>query len=238
MRIKVAGAGAGKTTKMAARILDIDIPIGRVVYCVAFTNAAADNIRSKLIEKNGMVPDNIKVSTIHSFLYSEFVQPYYHLLYGSKYRKISTIELPSQHTYRGKRISELEDMQLLHLTVIPQRAKWVVHRKSRDTARIRAMRAKVLAMFGGYCHKIIVDEAQDIDKDIRDVLVALDKAGIDIELCGDPKQDIKGHGCFRELIGMYPDEVAYSSECHRSPQLHLDVSNRLANEKERQIADD
>ena len=49
MRIKVAGAGAGKTTKMAARILDIDIPIGRVVYCVAFTNAAADNIRSKLI---------------------------------------------------------------------------------------------------------------------------------------------------------------------------------------------
>lgn len=238
MRVKVAGAGAGKTTKMAARILDIDIPTGKVVYCVAFTNAAADNIRSKLIEQNGVVPDDVKVSTIHSFLYSEFVQPYYHLLYGSRYRKISTIELSPQPAYRRKRISELEDMQLLHLTAIPERAKWVVHKKSKDTARIKAMRAKVLAMFGGYCHKIIVDEAQDIDKDVRDILLALDKTGIDIELCGDPKQDVKGRKCFRELIGMFPDDVTYSSECHRSPQLHLDVSNRLADEREKQIADE
>lgn len=238
MRIKVAGAGSGKTTKMAAHILGIDIPVGKVVYCVAFTNTAADNIRSKLIEQTGMVPDNVKVSTIHSFLYSEFVQPYYHLLYGSRYKKISTINLPDQPAYRRMRISELEDMQLLHVTAIPERAKWVVHKKTKDTARIRAMRAKVLAMFGGYCHKIIVDEAQDIDKDVRDVLLALDKVGIDIELCGDPKQDVQGCKCFRELIDKYQDDVTYSSECHRSPQLHLDISNRLADEKEKQVADE
>lgn len=238
MRIKVAGAGSGKTTKMTAHILGIDIPVGKVVYCVAFTNAAADNIRSKLIEQTGMVPDNVKVSTIHSFLYSEFVQPYYHLLYGSRYKKISTINLPDQPACRRMRISELEDMQLLHVTAIPERAKWVVHKKTKDTARIRAMRDKVLAMFGGYCHKIIVDEAQDIDKDVRDVLLALDKVGIDIELCGDPKQDVQGRKCFRELIDKYQDDVTYSSECHRSPQLHLDISNRLADEKEKQVADE
>lgn len=92
MRIEVAGAGAGKTSRMALRTLDIDIPDGKIVYCVAFTNAAAENIRNKLIEQNGALPNNIKVSTIHSFLYTEFIQPFYHLLYGIRYTKISTIK--------------------------------------------------------------------------------------------------------------------------------------------------
>lgn len=238
MLITVAGAGAGKTTKMASRILDINVPVGKVVFCVAFTNAAADNIKSKLIKENGVMPDGIRVSTIHSFLYTELVQPYYHLLYGYRYKKISTIDLPPQPPYRRKEISELENNRLLHQTVIPERAKWVIHRKSKDTAQIKAMRAKIVAMFAGYCHKIIVDEAQDIDKDIYDVLIALDNVGVDVELYGDPKQDVKGHKCFRKLIDIYPHDVVYSSECHRSPQLHLDISNRLADIKEYQIADE
>lgn len=237
MRIVVAGAGAGKTTKMATRILADSIPAGKVVFCIAFTNAAAANIRSKLIEQEGSIPDNIKVSTIHSFLYTEFVHPYYHLLYGTRFKRISTIHLPTQPSYRRKRIRELEDMQLLHQTVIPEKAKWVVYKSSKDTAQIKAMRAKIIAMFTSYCQKIIVDEAQDIDKDIREALVALDKAGVDVELCGDPKQDVKGYGCFRELIGKHADDVTYSSECHRCPQLHLQVSNRLADEREMQVAD-
>lgn len=235
MKIEVAGAGAGKTSRMASRILDVEIPDGKIVYCVAFTNAAADNIRRKLGEKNA---DNVKVSTIHSFLYSELVRPYYHLLYGVRYKRISTISLPTMPAYRNVRIKELEGSLLLHQTVIPERAKWVVYKKSKENAQIRAMRAKILAMFAGYCNKIIVDEAQDIDKNIRDVLLALHKAGIDIELCGDPKQDVKGHGCFREIIEAFPDNVTYNSECHRCPQQHLQISNRLACVNEQQVADE
>ncbi len=220
------------------RVLSVDAPDRRIVYCVAFTNAAADNIRDRLIRQNGTIPDNIKISTIHSFLYSELVRPYYHLLYGSKYKKISTISLPSTPSYRRARLSELESMQLLHQVAIPERAKWVVYGRAQDNARTKAMRAEVVAMFAGYCHKILVDEAQDIDKDIRDVLLALDHAGLDIELCGDPKQDVRGYGCFRDLVDTYLNNVSYSCECHRSPQLHLQVSNRLACEKEKQVADE
>lgn len=237
MKIEVAGAGAGKTSRMASRVLDIDIPDGKIVYCIAFTNAAAQNIRNKLIEQNGLLPNNIKVSTIHSFLYTEFIRPYYHLLYGSKYTKISTIKLPLQPAFRRKKINELDNIQVLHQTVIPERAKWVVYKKSNDNAQIKTMRAKIIAMFAAYCHKIIIDEAQDIDKNIRDILVELNRANIDIELYGDPKQDIKGYGCFRELINKYPDSVSYNNECHRSPQLHLQLSNRLAQKNEQQVAD-
>ena len=45
MIVNVAGAGAGKTTKMADVIMAHDIPDGKVVFCIAFTNAAADNIK-------------------------------------------------------------------------------------------------------------------------------------------------------------------------------------------------
>lgn len=237
MKIEVAGAGAGKTSRMASRVLSIDIPDGKIVYCIAFTNAAAENIRNKLIEQNGLLPNNIKVSTIHSFLYAEFIRPFYHLLYGSRYAKISTIKLPSQPAFHRKKLSELDSIQILHQTAIPEKAKWVVYKKSNDKAQIKTMRTKVIAMFAAYCHKIIIDEAQDIDKDVREILIALDHANVDIELCGDPKQDIKGHGCFRELINAHPDDVDYNNECHRSPQLHLQLSNRLAEKNERQVAD-
>lgn len=237
MKIEVAGAGAGKTSRMASRVLSIGIPDGKIVYCIAFTNAAAENIRNKLIEQNGLLPNNIKVSTIHSFLYTELIRPYYHLLYGSRYTKISTIKLPSQPAFRRKKLSELDNIQVLHQTAIPEKAKWVIHRKSNDKAQIKTMRTKIIAMFATCCHKIIIDEAQDIDKDVRDILISLDHANIDIELYGDPKQDIKGYGYFRELINKYPNSVGYNNECHRSPQLHLRLSNRLAQPNERQVAD-
>ena len=235
MRIVVAGAGAGKTTTMASRIRGCQIPEGKVVYCVAFTNAAADNIRSKLGEA-ALTAGKIKVSTIHSFLYSELVLPFYHLLYDKRYQGISVISLPNDHRYHNSRIKELDEQGLLHQTKIPERAKWVVYKSSKDKALTRRMRAKVLDMFAGYCGGIYVDEAQDIDKDVQAVLMALDAAGIEIELHGDPKQDVKGHGCFRALIDTCGN-VEYQSECHRCPPSHLLLSNTLASDLEQQTAD-
>ena len=236
MRIEVAGAGAGKTTGMASRIIGCEVPAGKVVYCVAFTNAAADNIRSKLVELSGSMPNNIKVSTIHSFLYSELIKPYYHLLFHKYYQGISVVNLPSVYVYRNAKIRELEGQALLHQTVIPQRARWVVDKKTKESARVRALRDKVIALFAGYCHNIFVDEAQDIDKDMKAILLALGRAGVGIELFGDPKQDVKGHGCFRELIDACGD-VTFIKECHRCPEIHLQLSNALAEDAEKQIAD-
>lgn len=45
MTVNVAGAGAGKTSKMADIIVCHEIPDGKVAFCIAFTNAAAENIR-------------------------------------------------------------------------------------------------------------------------------------------------------------------------------------------------
>lgn len=238
MRIEVAGAGAGKTWDMASRVLKEAVPEGKIVFCLAFTNAAKRNIESRLIEQNGSIPANVRVSTIHSFFNTELVHPYYHLLFKKRFIGISTIGLPGKPQFRNARIAELEKSGWLHQTEIPRKAKWVVDKKSDDRASTKVLREKVLSLFSSYCHKIIVDEAQDIDQEMTDALLALHRFGVAIELYGDPKQDVRGHGCFRGLITAFPDRVIYRNVCHRCPEKHLRLSNRLASEEERQTADD
>lgn len=235
MIVNVAGAGAGKTTKMADIIMAHDIPDGKVVFCIAFTNAAADNIKEKVAEKVNGVPDNIKISTIHSFLYKELIEPYYCFLYGKHFGQLSTSSLPPSNCYRSKKLFELEQEGSLHITKIPEKAKWVVYQKSKDTKEVKSVRKKVLSYFNSYCSAIYVDEAQDISKDIYDVLSALERAGVEIILYGDPKQDVKGFGYFRQIIDKSSD-VHYFSDCYRCPQIHLNLSNTLAQKDEKQVA--
>lgn len=236
MRINVAGAGAGKTTRMASYVAECTAPEEKVIFCIAFTNAAIKNIEEKVREAYGYIPDTIRISTIHSFFYQELIQPYYYLLYKKHYQRVSVIDLPADIKYRNVRIADLDAKGYLHQTKIPEKAKWVVDKKSKDSAVIRKLRSRILAWFSEYCFKIFVDEAQDIDKDMRAVLEALDRAGIDIELFGDPKQDIKGHNCYREMIDNCSD-VYYMKTCHRCPQKHLHLSNLLAKDSEKQEAD-
>ena len=75
VNIKVAGAGARKTTSMSNSIIESynnSLP-HRNIYCIAFTNNASDNIKGKIKSKFGCIPNRIKISTIHSFLYQEII---------------------------------------------------------------------------------------------------------------------------------------------------------------------
>ncbi len=233
MKINVAGAGAGKTTRMADFITTIDIPVGEVVFCIAFTNSAVENIREKVIEKEGGVPNNIKISTIHSFFYNELIKPYFFILYGKHFDRVSMITLPSNEKYRRRKISELEADGFLHITTIPERAKWVAYKKSSDRKTTCELRKQILHNFNKYCNSIFVDEAQDIDEDMRLILESLDNAGVDIVLYGDPKQDVKGYGQFSRIIEK-TKEVNYISESYRCPRKLLQLSNMLASDFEKQ----
>ena len=236
MIVNVAGAGAGKTTQMADVLLSQDIPDGKVVFCIAFTNAATDNIREKVAGKKGSVPENIRISTIHSFLYQELIEPYYFFLFGKQYRRLSTINLPDDIAFKAAKLSELENNDILHITKIPEKAKWVAYKKSDDNRLKKDIRQRIISIFSNYCAAIYVDEAQDINEEIYLILQALENAGVKIILFGDPKQDVKGFGCFRKIINETED-VNYLSICFRCPQLHLNLSNTLAADNEKQFAD-
>ena len=239
MKIDVAGAGAGKTTGLAKEIIAKHkiTPNNKNIYCVAFTNAAVASIREKIQSHFGMIPSNIIICTIHSFLYQEFIFPYYYLLYKKHYKFISTIQLPMVQSYKNARLSELENKDILHVEKIPERAKWVVVKKSSDKAREQRVRDSILSAYLSYCGSIYVDEAQDIDSNMKEIFSKLDILGVDLVLKGDPKQDIRGHACFRELIIENSVNVTYNSVCHRCPISHLNITNSLIPRQEQQLSE-
>lgn len=238
MIINVAGAGAGKTTGLAEEIIAQHgkTNCSKNIYCIAFTNNAVDSIRKKLALHYKIIPKNIIACTIHSFLYQEFISPYYFILFGRHYKSVSTIELPSNPAFRNKKIADLDKKDLLHIQSIPEKAKWIIVRKSTDKKREKDIRLKIIKTFLAYCETIFVDEAQDIDSNMKEIFLELDTAGCKLILKGDPKQDMRGHGCFRELIKEHKDYVTYDATCHRCPEKHLQITNRLISVEEQQIS--
>ena len=145
--------------------------------------------------------------------------------------------MPNKQTYRNRKLTELENKDILHIEKIPERAKWVVYKKSTDRLQEKSIRLSIIKSFLTYFDTIYVDEAQDIDSDMKEIFYALDKLGVSLVLKGDPKQDIRGHGCLREMIERYADEVTYDSTCHRSPEEHLKITNSLISSEEKQVAE-
>ena len=237
MKIIIAGAGSGKTTSMANKIVESAnnrLP-GKNYFCIAFTNNAVEHISNKLSELyDGEIPNYIKVMTIHSFLYQEIIKPYYYLLYGINYESVSLNILGKNVKYRIKEISDLEKNGVIHVSAITQRAMWVLKGKSSDKKIHKSIRNQILNIFSNYCEHIFVDEAQDIDNYTRKILEALDDVGINITLVGDPKQDLHGFGNLRELSNKENAIVEYISQCYRCPKKHLKISNTLVDDKEKQ----
>lgn len=236
MKITIAGAGAGKTSKMASQIIEhfSAVPGNKNIYCVAFTNNAVECIESKLKRHYGIVPLRIHVNTIHSFLYNEIVKPYYYLLYGKHYERILNTKLPGKPQWKIVKILLLDSLNILHVNAIPERAKWVMSKKTNDSKEVKRIRKSVQRTFTSYCDSIFFDEAQDIYDDFLEVLKAFDELKITLEVVGDPKQDLKGFRNLRVLVDSYPDRVEYITECHRCPQRHLLLSNTLVCKNEQQ----
>lgn len=239
MQIGIAGAGAGKTTAMADKIVKLreETDKNKNIFCITFTNNAVSCIEQKLRDYYGIMPSNIIVSTIHSFLYREYIKPYYFLLFGKQYERISIAPLPQNPEYKNAKIKRLEERNILHQTVIPERAKWVVVKKSDDRKAMKDKREIIKNTFKEYCGGICIDEAQDIDSDIQLIIEILDEMGIPLILMGDPKQDLRGHKCLNRLIEKYKDNVEYIGICHRCPQKHLLLSNLIVNNQEQQHSD-
>lgn len=236
MRISIAGAGAGKTTKMVDKIIESheSCPGHLNIYCIAFTNNAVEHIANKLSNHFGEIPKRIKVSTIHSFLYQEIIRPYYFLLYGKQYEKISHVNLPEDVKMKNWKLSELDKRNIIHIDSFSQKSLWVMVKKSSDRKREKDLRKVIQKEFAKYCGAIYIDEAQDIDNNVFEILIQLNNMGISLEIMGDPKQDLKGFGNLRKLVDFYPQNVQYITECHRCPQMHLDISNTLIADNEKQ----
>lgn len=237
MKIEIAGAGAGKTTDLAEKVIkQYEIDSYKDIICVSFTNASVKTISDKLKGYFGIIPSNIKVSTIHSFLNSIIIHPYYFWMYGQKFDSISHIALSDNPRYRNSTITMLNRRNVLHVDEFNKLAKYVICGKSGDKRIIKEKRKRVLQILSKGIGAIYVDEAQDIDLNFFKILQSFDEVGVPIEAIGDPKQDLKGFGQLSQLMKSYPTEILYKKESHRCPSQHLNLSNQFVPEQERQFS--
>lgn len=235
MKIEVAGAGAGKTTSLAKKIIQkYNENMDGNIFCVSFTNSSVNTISSKLTKYFGTIPNNIKVSTIHSFLYSQFISPYYFLLYNQQYSNITDIKLDTDPKYKRANLSRYEKSNILHVDLFTQKAKFIVCEKTGDAKHIKKKREKILSIVANSFGAVYVDEAQDIDKNFSLILKKLDSIGVSVELIGDPKQDLNGTGKLKNMIKDFQDDLTYKVNSHRCPSQHLKISNLFVNENEKQ----
>jgi|SRR5690625_1011861 len=239
MNIVVAGAGAGKTTSMAQKVIErynkITNKEDKMIFVVSYTNAAKNNIEKEIKARIGSVPKQIKVSTIHSFLLHQIIYPYHHFVYEQHFTSSSSSRLPSSNGYKNQRKKELRSINIVHVEDATRVAKNVVYGKSDDRKKNRVKRKRILKLLTSYIDSIYVDEAQDMDKYFSQVLIALDEEDIKIDLIGDPKQDLRNNGVFTKLIEER-DEVNYIGLTHRCPKKHVNLSNQYVREKERQYS--
>lgn len=237
MRIIVAGAGAGKTTSMAHKVLDrlTEITNGKIIYVITYTNAARDRIREKIIELNGAIPKQLLIETSHAFLLREIILPFHHLLYEEQYSLVSQIKLPDNPGFKAMKIRELQNNKIIHVEKATETAKWIISGKSRDTKVIKDKREKILLIIQRYLDSVFIDEAQDMDDHLAKIIEVLDNKGIKLNLVGDPKQDLRGRNDFRQLIEKYKEHVEYKTENHRCPISHVNLANVYISEEEKQV---
>ena len=236
MKIEIAGAGAGKTTNLAQKIINKheEIASSKNIYCISYTNKSKEKILSKLEEHYLKLPENIIVSTIHSFLNQEIIKPFHYSLYNEHYSDISNSVLPNDPKYKNIKLRDLRNKGYLHVDEFTNYAKYVICGKSNDRKAIKLKREELKNILGIYMGAIFVDEAQDIDENTKKILIELHDMNIHIELVGDPKQDLKGYKQLNELTRLYPENVSYVSDCFRCPESHLIFSNRFIPESESQ----
>ncbi|RST72491.1 ATP-dependent helicase [Siminovitchia acidinfaciens] len=88
----IAGPGAGKTHWLVEHIKNVLLNSTKLsniskISCITYTTVGAEEVLNRLKDNQ----DKVDVSTIHSFLYSNIVKPYIHLLKDESGRKLVNI---------------------------------------------------------------------------------------------------------------------------------------------------
>lgn len=204
--VTYAGAGGGKTTSMVSKIIEKleNLDSNKFICVVTFTNDATQDIKNKINEQT-VLPANVFIGTIHSFLLRFIIKPHYPD--GGNISVVSQIqdskEIMRSYTRWAKRIQP--DDELAQKRIIAagwNKQKKAIYEKllnqnlitndqliklSRDIVS-KAMNRKAIAKKIQY---LFVDEYQDTYKWQHEIFLQIHKCKkTELHVIGDPNQSI------------------------------------------------
>lgn len=206
--IQIAGAGAGKTYGLAQKIKDkmneLDEGDSRKIYALTYTNSARDKIKSELENHFVVMPENIQIDTVHSFLINEVVFTFSKYVLGCPYNRVSLEKLPEENIYKQARISKLKNNKIIHVEKVYNTSKQILDRtNSKHGNKYKKSKVDyVNELISSLIYAIFIDEVQDLDDDCLKIFQILGER-LYVYMIGDPKQAIKYPNSFSSFFNKY-----------------------------------
>lgn len=231
--IQIAGAGSGKTYGLAERtIVEYQkLCDHKKVFAITFTNSASKNISDNIMHLLGSIPNEIEISTVHTFFLNEIVYPYSKLITGKEYSKAVSIPLHPKPSYKNSKLRFLNERNIIHNEQVYKKTHFIVKKKGKT----KALKSKIDVVYQHLRDSIaalMVDEAQDLDADALNVIKTISDIGVRVYIVGDPKQAIKYPNTFNSFIDDCGEDIGSSfeilecnNETRRIPERHLKLSN-------------
>lgn len=185
-KLVIAAAGSGKTTSLVNDALE---QTGKVLI-TTFTQANEAEIRKKIIQKNGCIPDHIVVQTWFSFLLQHGVRPFQGKLTDRKVKGLILVNGISgvKYYYKGNPVYFNEKTEFDghyftkdHKIYSDKLSKFVIKSQEKSEGAVVDRLSRIYS-------KIYIDEVQDLAGYDLEILKLLFASKVDITLVGDPRQ--------------------------------------------------
>ena len=241
-QIQIAGAGAGKTYSLAEKILvrhhkkDND----KIIYVISFTNYAKRNIEQRVAElNNGLMPSDICIETVHSFLLNEIIYPFSQYYFGKAFSKATSMKLPIEIKLQKYQLKRMNERGIIHNSQVFNKAKQMIVDGKGETKAKHRKKELIIEYLQASVDALFIDEAQDLDADALALFEKLSES-IYTYIVGDPKQSIKYPKDFREFTERIRENnsvfhmLSPNTITRRMPECHLRISNLFCPADERQ----
>ena len=241
-QIQIAGAGAGKTYTLAEKILvrhhkkDND----KIIYAISFTNYAKRNIEQRVAElNNGLMPSDICIETVHSFLLNEIIYPFSQYYFGKAFSKATSMKLPIEIKLQKYQLKRVNERGIIHNSQVFNKAKQMIVDGKGETKAKHRKKELIIEYLQASIDALFIDEAQDLDADALILFGKLSES-IYAYIVGDPKQSIKYPKDFREFTERIRENnsvfhmLSPNTITRRMPECHLRISNLFCPADERQ----
>ena len=246
-QIQIAGAGAGKTYTLTEKILvrhhkkDND----KIIYAISFTNYAKRNIEQRVAElNNGLMPSDICIETVHSFLLNEIIYPFSQYYFGKAFSKATSMKLPIEIKLQKYQLKRVNERGIIHNSQVFNKAKQMIVDGKGETKAKHRKKELIIEYLQASVDALFIDEAQDLDADALTLFGKLSES-IYTYIVGDPKQSIKYPKDFREFTERIRENNSVfhmlppNTITRRIPECHLRISNLFcpADEQQTTISD-
>ena len=223
-KLVMAVAGSGKTYLICN---SIDSEKRNLI--LAFTHENIKNILHELIERFGAIPENTIISTFHSFLFGDCIQPYHSMicdLYSTKLFNCEGVMFLTPPTPMiGKKYNTMyvKDNRLKHY--IPRKKYYCSLMAKLILKNCDTLLSTVLNRINKFYDTIFIDEYQDYRNDEYELLSAIIQGfSGDIFLAGDFYQhSVSGNNNTGKPFGTAQKPKSYQEYKHLIEKLGVTI---------------